>query len=112
MDVALSDDMTILIADCHSPFVPHSCGRMVPPDRNSHFLAPPGKHRVLYREVEREPTMHARCVCFELNRVENFLIDLCGEITGESMDLSLFFDHFKVHLSVVSQLRGFVLVEG
>ena len=61
---------------------------MIPPDRNADFLTLVSNKRRLDWEVEREPAVHSRGVRRWIDRVEDILVQLCGEITRKAVDFA------------------------
>ena len=87
----------------HGPLVPDGGGVVVPPYGNAHSLALVRDERVLYWKVKREPAVHTWRVRRWIYRIVDVLVELCGEVASEAVDLALRCFHSKCELRVALQ---------
>lgn len=105
MDGRLLDDTGIrstAFPQSEGPLVPDLCVRVVTPDLHLNDLTLADDKRSPNGEVEREPRLHAWGMLRRVNTVEDILVQLCGEVSGKAMDLSLSLQDRERHHTVLA----------
>lgn len=75
------------VPNLEAPFVPDLRRLNTAPNCNPNLLTFISSHRVLDREIKREPTVHARSMSVRISRVENVLVKMGIEVASESVEL-------------------------
>ena len=105
MDRSLRDDLGTWHAaftQCDGPLVPDLRVGVVAPDLHLDLLTLAHDDWHPNREVEGEPRLHAWRVLAWIDTVEDILVELGGEVTSESVNLSLRLLHREIEAAVLA----------